>query len=220
MRRRPQDSTQRHVRTDRSDRGEGPPPAAAEPNSNLGAFIIHEAAEKSGIHDEENKIPPGTEGNQTETDSHLMLVDCTSKEADINGRNADISESENQGKDLYSVPITYDTPSTPFPPTAQVTSNTLWPRDTPSDEVPSMQPTNPQSQEKIVTTRKGLRKSEVAKKVGTYEVDKKLRQKRENRVWEDDDAPENTECKRARLEVKSTTTNPTVEADIQPCRWQ
>lgn len=73
-----------------------------------------------------------------------------------------------------------------------------------------MQPNNPQSQINIVPTKKGLRKSEVAKKVGTYEVEKKIRQKRESRAWEDNEAPENTDYKRARLEVHSKTTNPKV----------
>lgn len=89
MRRRPQDVPQLHERTDRSDREEGLPPAAAEPNSNSGALIIYEAAKKSGIHDEGNKIPPVTKENQTKTDSHLMLVDSTSKETYMNGVNAE-----------------------------------------------------------------------------------------------------------------------------------
>lgn len=77
------------------------------------------------------------------------MVDSTSKETDINGVNADISETEIQGSDLYSVPINYGTTFTPFPAETQVKSNlrTLWPRDTPR-EVLSMQPTNPQSQKK------------------------------------------------------------------------
>lgn len=58
---------------------------------------------------------------------------------------------------------------------------------------------------------KGLRKSEAAKKVGTYEVEKKVRQERESRAWEDNEAPENTDYKRARLEVQSKTTNPKAE---------
>lgn len=38
--------------------------------------------------------------NQTETDSHLMLVDSTSKETYMNGVNAEIFENEIQGNDL------------------------------------------------------------------------------------------------------------------------
>ena len=82
-----------------------------------------------------------------------------------------------------------------------------------------MQPTNSQRQEKkIITTKKGLCKSEVAKLGGMYGEEKQIRQKREGRTWEDGAEPENPDCKQARFNVQSTTSNPMVEADIQP-RW-
>ena len=83
-----------------------------------------------------------------------------------------------------------------------------------------MQLTNDQRQEKIITVKKGLRKGGVSKLGGTYGEEKQIRQKREGRTWEDDAEPENPDCKRARFDVQSTTTNPTVEVDIQPSRSQ
>ena len=60
----------------------------------------------------------------------------------------------------------------------------------------------------------------MAKPSGTDGDEKQYRHKREGRTWEDDAEPENLDCKRAKFDVQSTTTNPTVEADIQPYRSQ
>ena len=132
-----------------------------------------------------------------------MLVDSTSKDTEIKGVNVDSFETENQGTSLYSVLINYDTNSIPFIAEVKAKCNqrAQGTRDFPHDGELSMRPTNSQRQKKIITTKKGLRKSGVAKLGGMYGEEKQIRQKREGRTWEDDVEPENPDCKRARFDV-------------------
>ena len=76
-----------------------------------------------------------------------MMVDPTIKETEINGGKVVSSKAANQGNNLYSLPLNYDINSIPFgtETNAKGKKSTLWPRDTPHDEVLPMQPTNSQS---------------------------------------------------------------------------
>nr|POE77093.1 hypothetical protein CFP56_72610 [Quercus suber] len=200
MRRSPQDDPQHREDFVRLERRGGPPSPAAEQNSNASALIIYEAPGKYGFNDRENNIPPVTQGKPAITDEQLMLVDSTNKETDIKGVNADSFETENQGTSLYSVPINYGTTSISFIAEVKAKGNqrAQGTRDFPHDGELSMQPTNSQRQKKIITTKKGLRKSGVAILGETYGEEKQSRQKREGRTWEDDAETENPDCKRAR----------------------
>ena len=172
-------------------------------------MVIYENAEKLEINDEANKIPPDLEATPTTTDFHLMMVDLTIKESEINEGNGVSSEAANQGINLYSVPLNYDINAIPFGTKTNAKQSTPWPHDSPHDGILSMQPTGPQNQKG--TRKKGLHKSEATKQE-VLNVDKKTGLKRKHRAWEDDADLENTEFKKARSEMQmEKTTNPTVE---------
>ena len=181
-------------------------------------MVIYENAEKSGINDEANKIPPNLEATPTTTDFHLMMVDLIIKESEINEGNRVSSEAANQGINLYSVPLNYGINAIPFGTETNAKQSTPWPHDSPHDGILPMQPADPQNQKG--TRKKGLRKSEAAKQE-VLNVDKKTGLKREHRARGDDVDLENTEFKKARSEMQmEKTTNPTVEAGCQPRRSQ
>ena len=86
-------------------------------------MVIYEKAEKSGINDEANKIPPDLETTPTETDLQLMMIDPTIVESEINEGNIICSGAANQ-----------ETNATHHPPR---------PCDSPHDGILLMQPTCP-----------------------------------------------------------------------------
>ena len=124
-------------------------------------MVIYENAEKLGINDKANKIPPDLEATPTEIDLHLMMVDPTIEESEINKGNRVSSGAVNQDINLPSVPLNYGINDIPFGTETNAKQNTPRPRDSPHDGILPMQPTGPQNQKG--TRKKGLCKSEAAK---------------------------------------------------------
>nr|POF18755.1 uncharacterized protein CFP56_59889 [Quercus suber] len=174
MKRSPQDYPRRREDSGRPERGGGPPSSAAEQNSNYGALVIYEAPEKSGLNVGENIIPPVKQGKPAVPDEQLMVVDSINKETDIMGVNTVSFETENQGTSLYSAPINYGTTSFSFIAEVKAKRNQRDQRTRafPHDGELSMQPMNSQRQGKIITKKKGLRKSGVAILGGMYGEEK------------------------------------------------
>ena len=124
-------------------------------------MVIYEKAEKSGINDEANKIPPDLEATPTETNLQLMMIDPTIADSEVNEGNEISFGAANQGIHLPSAPLNYGINDSPIGTKANATHHPPQPRDSPHDEILLMQPTCPQNQKN--TRRKGLRKSEAAK---------------------------------------------------------
>ena len=106
-------------------------------------MVIYENAEKLGINDEANKIPPDLEATPMETDIHLMMVDPTIEESEINKGNRVSFGAANQGINLPSVPLNYGINDIPFGTETNAKQNTPQPRDSPHDGILPMQPTVP-----------------------------------------------------------------------------
>ena len=124
-------------------------------------MVIYEKAEKSGINDEANKIPPDLEATPMETNLQLMMIDSTIVELEINEGNKISSGVANQGINLPSALLNYGINDIPIGTETNATHHPPRPRDSPHDGNLPMQPTCPQNQKS--TRRKGLRKSKAAK---------------------------------------------------------
>ena len=114
MGRRPQGFWQQNKRSGRDDRGREPPQGAADSNSNSGIMVIYEKAEKSGINDEANKIPPDLEATPTETNLQLMMIDPTIADSEVNEGNEISFGAANQGIHLPSAPLNYGINDSPI----------------------------------------------------------------------------------------------------------
>ena len=114
MGRRPQGFWQQNKRSGRDDRGREPPQGAADSNSNSGIMVIYEKAEKSGINDEANKIPPDLEATPTETNLQLMMIDPTIADSEVNEGNEISFGAANQGIHLPSALLNYGINDSPI----------------------------------------------------------------------------------------------------------